>query len=169
METMKLTDVEIEVCEENNVNNYIVIGYFNNNIEGNVLAKINIKGEIIWEKEYEEYKYNNLVSELIDNFFDCHLFSEKDSISRFREKIADEIEHLTKDDCYFIDVMSKDDVCAFAIQKIEIMGVDNIAVGMYGNGQFKVFNIDEVEVAEAITYLLNDIEDAVGTTFVLEF
>ena len=61
----------------------------NDNEEGVVVARINLKGEILWE--VEDAKNDPMVKEEIERFMDNRLFSVKDS-----DKIADELFEIFK-------------------------------------------------------------------------
>lgn len=140
----------------------------NDNEEGVVVARINLKGEILWE--VEDAKNDPRVKEEIKYFMDNRLFSVKDS-----NKIADELFKIFKS-AYrgsrkYMDVISPDGVASYGYDKIEILGNDVLAAGMIDTEDgFKVTsNCSDEEIKNLIDWLLEDIESAVGEEYVIEF
>lgn len=139
----------------------------NDNEEGVVVARINLKGEILWE--VEDAKNDPRVKEEIKYFMDNRLFSVKDS-----NKIADELFKIFKS-AYrgsrkYMDVISPDGVASYGYDKIEILGNDVVAAGMIGYENFKVTsNCSDEEIKNLIDWLLEDIESAVGEEYVIEY
>ena len=139
----------------------------NDNEEGVVVARINLKGEILWE--VEEAKNDPRVKEEIERFMDNRLFSVKDS-----DKIADELFKVFKS-AYRntrerMDIINPDGVTTYGYDKIEILENDVLAAGMIGDENFKVTsNCSDEEIKNLIDWLLEDIENAVGEEYVIEF
>lgn len=138
----------------------------NDNEEGVVVARINLKGEILWE--VEDAKNDPRVKEEIERFMDNRLFSVKDS-----NKIADELFKVFKS-AYRntrerMDIINPDGVTTYGYDKIEILENDVIAAGMIGEENFKVTsNCSDEEIKNLIDWLLEDIESAVGEEYVIE-
>lgn len=138
----------------------------NDNEEGVVVARINLKGEILWE--VEDAKNDPRVKEEIERFMDNRLFSVKDA-----NKIADElfktIKSAYRDSRERIDIINPDGITAYGYDKIEILENDVIAAGMIGEENFKVTsNCSDEEIKNLIDWLLEDIESAVGEEYVIE-
>lgn len=139
----------------------------NDNEEGVVVARINLKGEILWE--VEDAKNDPRIKEEIERFMDNRLFSVKDS-----NKIADELFKIFKS-AYrgsrkYMDVISPDGVASYGYDKIEILGNDVVAAGMIGYENFKVTSsCSDEEIKNLIDWLLEDIESAVGEEYVIEY
>lgn len=139
----------------------------NDNEEGVVVARINLKGEILWE--VEDAKNDPMVKEEIERFMDNRLFSVKDS-----DKIADELFKVFKS-AYRntrerMDIINPDGVTTYGYDKIEILENDVLAAGMIGDENFKVTsNCSDEEIKNLIDWLLEDIESAVGEEYVIEF
>lgn len=138
----------------------------NDNEEGVVVARINLKGEILWE--VEDVKNDPRVKEEIERFMDNRLFSVKDA-----NKIADElfktIKSAYRDSRERIDIINPDGITAYGYDKIEILENDVIAAGMIGEENFKVTsNCSDEEIKNLIDWLLEDIESAVGEEYVIE-
>lgn len=139
----------------------------NDNEEGVVVARINLKGEILWE--VEDAKNDPMVKEEIERFMDNRLFSVKDS-----DKIADELFKVFKS-AYRntrerMDIINPDGVTTYGYDKIEILENDVLAAGMIGDENFKVTsNCSDEEIKNIIDWLLEDIESAVGEEYVIEF
>ena len=137
------------------------------NEEGMVVARINLKGEINWE--VEDAKNDPMVKEEIERFMDNRLFSVKDS-----DKIADELFKVFKS-AYRntrerMDIINPDGVTTYGYDKIEILENDVLAAGMIGDENFKVTsNCSDEEIKNLIDWLLEDIESAVGEEYVIEF
>lgn len=139
----------------------------NDNEEGVVVARINLKGEILWE--VEDAKNDPRVKKEIEYFMDNRLFSVKDS-----DKIADELFKVFKSPYRGsrerMDIINPDGVTAYGYDKIEILENDVIAAGMIGEENFKVTsNCSDEEIKNLIDWLLEDIESAVGEEYVIEF
>ena len=141
----------------------------NDNEEGVVVARINLKGEILWE--VEDAKNDPMVKEEIERFMDNRLFSVKDS-----DKIADELFEIFKsayrnDGGGRMDIINPDGVITYVYDKIEILENDVLAAGMIGTEDgFKVTsNCSDEEIKNLIDWLLEDIENAVGEEYVIEF
>ena len=139
----------------------------NDNEEGVVVARINLKGEILWE--VEDAKNDPMVKEEIERFMDNRLFSVKDS-----DKIADELFKVFKS-AYRntrerMDIINPDGVTTYGYDKIEILENDVLAAGMIGDENFKVTsNCSDEEIKNLIDWLLEDIKSAVGEEYVIEF
>ena len=139
----------------------------NDNEEGVVVARINLKGEILWE--VEDAKNDPRVKEEIKCFFDDRIFSVKDS-----DKIADELFKVFKS-AYRnarerMDIINPDGVTTYGYDKIEILENDVLAAGMIGDENFKVTsNCSDEEIKNLIDWLLEDIKSAVGEEYVIEF
>lgn len=139
----------------------------NDNEEGVVVARINLKGEILWE--VEDAKNDPKVKAEIERFMDNRLFSVKDF-----NKIADELfKTIQSDYCGGMgrmDIINPDGVITYGYDKIEILENSVIAAGMIGNDNFKVTsNCSDDEIRYLIDWLLEDIENAVGEEYVIEF
>ena len=140
----------------------------NDNEEGVVVARINLKGEILWE--VEDAKNDPRVKEEIERFMDNRLFSVKDS-----DKIADELFEIFKsayrNDRERMDIINPEGVITYGYDKIEILENDVLAAGMIGTEDgFKVTsNCSDEEIKNLIDWLLEDIESAVGEEYVIEF
>ena len=139
----------------------------NDNEEGVVVARINLKGEILWE--VEEAKNDPRVKEEIECFMNDRLFSVKDS-----NKIADElfkaIKSAYKGSRGRIDIINPDGVVTYGYDKIEILENIVIAVGMIEEENFNVTrNCSDDEIKHIVDWLLDDIESAVGEEYVIEF
>ena len=138
----------------------------NDNEEGVVVARINLKGEILWE--VEDAKNDPRVKEEIERFMDNRLFSVKDS-----DKITDELFKVFKsayrNSRERMDIINPDGITAYGYDKIEILENDVIAAGMIGDENFKVTsNCSDEEIKNLIDWLLEDIESAVGEEYVIE-
>lgn len=138
----------------------------NDNEEGVVVARINLKGEILWE--VEDAKNDPRVKEEIERFMDNRLFSVKDS-----DKIADELFKVFKlayrNTRERMDIINPDGVTAYGYDKIEILENDVLAAGMIGDENFKVTsNCSDEEIKNLVDWLLEDIESAVGEEYVIE-
>lgn len=137
------------------------------NEEGVVVARINLKGEILWE--VEEAKNDPRVKEEIKYFMDNRLFSVKDS-----DKIANELFNIFKSsydgERKRMTIINTDGVTVYGCDKIEIIENDVFAAGMIGTeGNFKVTsNCSDEEIKNLIDWLLEDIENAVGEEYVIE-
>lgn len=139
----------------------------NDNEEGVVVARINLKGEILWE--VEDAKNDPRVKEEIERFMDNRLFSVKDS-----DKIADELFEIFnwayRNDRGRMDIINPDGVITYGYDKIEILENDVLAAGMIGDENFKVTsNCSDEEIKNLIDWLLEDIKSAVGEEYVIEF
>lgn len=139
----------------------------NDNEEGVVVARINLKGEILWE--VEEAKNDPRVKEEIERFMDNRLFSVKDS-----NKIADELFKVFKsayrNNRERMNIINPDGVTTYGYDKIEILENDVLAAGMIGDENFKVTsNCSDEEIKNLIDWLLEDIKSAVGEEYVIEF
>ena len=139
----------------------------NDNEEGVVVARINLKGEILWE--VEDAKNDPRVKEEIERFMDNRLFSVKDS-----DKIADELFKVFKSTYHNtrerMDIINPDGVTTYGYDKIEILENDVLAAGMIGDENFKVTsNCSDEEIKNLIDWLLEDIKSAVGEEYVIEF
>ena len=140
----------------------------NDNEEGVVVARINLKGEILWE--VEDAKNDPRVKEEIERFMDNRLFSVKDS-----NKIADELFEIFKsayrNDRGRMDIINTDGIITYGYDKIEILENDVLAAGMIGTEDgFKVTsNCSDEEIKNLIDWLLEDIKSAVGEEYVIEF
>ena len=135
--------------------------------EGVVVGRINLKGEILWE--VEEAKNDPRVKEEIECFMNDRLFSVKDS-----NKIADElfkaIKSAYKGSRGRIDIINPDGVVTYGYDKIEILENIVIAVGMIEEENFNVTrNCSDDEIKHIVDRLLDDIESAVGEEYVIEF
>ena len=139
---------------------------YNDNEEGVVVARINLKGEILWE--VEDAKNDPMVKKEIERFMDNRLFSVKDS-----DKIADELFKVFKS-AYRntrerMDIINPDGVTTYGYDKIEILENDVLAAGMIGDENFKVTsNCSDEEIKNLIDWLLEDIKSAVGEEYVIE-
>lgn len=137
------------------------------NEEGVVVARINLKGEILWE--VEDAKNDPMVKEEIKYFMDNRLFSVKDS-----DKIANELFNIFKSsydgERKRMVIINTDGVTVYGFDKIEILENDVFAAGMIGTeGNFKVTsNCSDEEIKNLIDWLLEDIESAVGEEYVIE-
>ena len=140
----------------------------NDNEEGVVVARINLKGEILWE--VEDAKNDPMVKEEIERFMDNRLFSVKDS-----DKIADElfekIKSAYRNDRGRMDIINTDGVITYGYDKIEILENDVLAAGMIGteDGLKVTSNCSDEEIKNLIDWLLEDIKSAVGEEYVIEF
>lgn len=139
----------------------------NDNEEGVVVARINLKGEILWE--VEDAKNDPMVKEEIKYFMDNRLFSVKDS-----NKIADELFKVFKsayrNNRERMNIINPDGVTTYGYDKIEILENDVLAAGMIGDENFKVTsNCSDEEIKNLIDWLLEDIKSAVGEEYVIEF
>ena len=135
--------------------------------EGVVVGRINLKGEILWE--VEDAKNDPRVKEEIECFMNDRLFSVKDS-----NKIADElfkaIKSAYKGSRGRIDIINPDGVVTYGYDKIEILENIVIAVGMIEDENFNVTrNCSDDEIKHIVDWLLDDIESAVGEEYVIEF
>ena len=138
----------------------------NDNEEGVVVARINLKGEILWE--VEDAKNDPMVKEEIKYFMDNKLFSVKDS-----DKIANELFNIFKssyDGERKRMVIINTDGVVYGCDKIKILENDVFAAGMIGKENFKVTsNCSDEEIKNLIDWLLEDIKSAVGEEYVIEF
>lgn len=139
----------------------------NDNEEGVVVARINLKGEILWE--VEDAKNDPRVKEEIKYFMDNRFFSVKDS-----DKIANELFNIFKSsydgERKRMVIINTDGVTVYGCDKIEILENDVFAAGMIGQENFKVTsNCSDEEIKNLIDWLLEDIESAVGEEYVIEF
>lgn len=137
------------------------------NEEGVVVARINLKGEILWE--VEDAKNDPRVKKEIEYFMNNRLFSVKDL-----DKIADELFKVFKstyrNSRERMDIINSDGVTAYGCDKIKILENDVFAAGMIGQENFKVTsNCSDEEIKNLIDWLLEDIESAVGEEYVIEF
>ena len=137
------------------------------NEEGVVVARINLKGEINWE--VEEAKNDPREKKEIERFMDNKLFSIKDS-----NKITDELFKIFKsayrNNRERMDIINPDGVTTYGYDKIEILENDVLAAGMIGiEDGFKITsNCSDEEIKNLIDWLLEDIESAVGKEYVIE-
>lgn len=136
------------------------------NEEGRVIAKINLKGEINWEDETA--KDDPFVKEELDRFFDRHSFYGKDNLE---EIISKYIDLMYRGQSIGFDIINIDGVVSYGIDYTNILDCDCYAVGMLKNGQFKVFPIEwkKDTIKEVVDWLIEDLVSAVGETFCIEW
>lgn len=140
----------------------------NDNEEGVVVARINLKGEILWE--VEDAKNDPMVKEEIERFMDNRLFSVKDS-DKIADKLFEIFNSAYRNDRERMVIIHPDGIITYGYDKIEILENDVLAAGMIGTeDDFKVTsNCSVEEIKNLIDWLLEDIENAVGEEYVIEF
>lgn len=136
------------------------------NEEGKVVAKINLKGEIQWEDDTA--KDDVFVKDTIERFFDRHYFYGKENLET---DLAKRLEMMCREDRNDFEIINPDGVTSYGVEYGDILDCDCYSVGMLKNGQFKVFPIEwkKETIKEAVEWLIEDIVSAVGEEFCIEW
>lgn len=137
------------------------------NEEGKVIARINLKGEILWEDE--SAKDDVFVKHTLDQFFNYHYFYGKEGLETELHKRFEMIYREGRND---FEIINPDGVTSYGVEYSDILDCDCYAVGMLGNGQFEVFPIKESKkdtIERSVDWLIEDIVSAVGEEFCIEW
>lgn len=167
METKETIYSEVSIDFYNEINHTWSVDTWktsNPNEEGEVVARINLKGEILWE--VEEAKNDPYVKEHIEEFFKYRYFSAKDDSDKLFDIVSERINDLYVNDYHTYHIYSEDGETEYGIEKTSLLEHYVYVVGMMGNGNLRVFNTDEAD--EAINWFAEDVSVAVGEVFVVD-
>lgn len=139
----------------------------NYNEEGKVIAKINLKGEIVWVDKTA--KDDIFVKQTLEQFFNNHYFYGKEGIET---ELCKRFEMMCREDRNDFEIINPDGVTSYGVEYDNILDCDSYVVGMLGNGQFEVFPIEETKketIERSVDWLIEDIVSAVGEEFCIEW
>ena len=136
------------------------------NEEGVVVARINLKGEIEWE--VEEAKNDPFVKEELERFFDNRLFSIKDE-NCINDEIVKYIKSMSNNDEKGWSILSKDGNCQYDIEKKYILGTYKHCAGFDGCDVFRVEELSRDDDYERFAdWILEDINTGTGDEYVIQ-
>lgn len=145
---------------------WFIEGWCSSTDESDIVATIDIYGNIHWEGDYMEiYADNDKFKQALEVFYDSHWFNDKDNLI---DKISQHIKHFDFAD---FNVIHNDGNCLYAINRIDALNTYFWAYGLVNTESvvFTPHTKNKVDLKNIATYLVNDIITAIGTeTFCIE-